>query len=166
MGVYRRPEVFNLREAGINSARRYRLPSLHGRNQQKWWKHRDAWARYDYFYQAENIRGLAGRSKDLADKSPRTKFYVLFNTHARGQAVANASMLHGALLPENRVHAPRTLIDALPDLRDFVAGASSDSLSSVNAQRKPSTAVGSCHKLLLRQILFGERRMAGAFALK
>lgn len=65
---------------------------------------------------------MAGRLKDLADKSPRTKFYVLFNNHARGQAVANASMLHGALLPENRVHAPRTLIDAFPDLRDFVAG--------------------------------------------
>ena len=102
---------------------------LHGRNQQKWWKHQDAWERYDYFYQAENIRRLADRLKKLAGKSPNAKFYVLFNNHARGQAVANALMLQGALVPEIRVQAPRTLIDAFPDLRDFVAGASSDSLS-------------------------------------
>ena len=99
---------------------------LHGRNQQKWWKHGDAWERYDYFYRAENIRRLAGRLKALADKSPNGKFYVLFNNHARGQAVANALMLQGALAPERSVQAPRALVDAFPDLRDFVAGATPD----------------------------------------
>jgi uncharacterized protein YecE (DUF72 family) len=99
---------------------------LHGRNHQKWWKHRDAWERYDYFYRAENIRRLAGRLKALAGRSPHAKFYVLFNNHARGQAVANALMLQGALVPEHGVQAPHALIEAFPELRDFVVVRSVD----------------------------------------
>lgn len=94
---------------------------LHGRNQQKWWQHQDAWERYDYFYQAENIRRLAERLKDLAGKSPQTRFYVFFNNHARGQAVANAIMLQAALEPDTDAKAPQALIEAFPELRNFVA---------------------------------------------
>src|SRR6266403_5312138 len=95
---------------------------LHGRNQQKWWKHQDAWERYDYFYAGENIRRLAARLKELAAKSPVTKFHVFFNNHARGQAVANALMLKGELDPEHSARAPRALIDAFPEIQAFVGG--------------------------------------------
>jgi uncharacterized protein YecE (DUF72 family) len=90
---------------------------LHGRNQQKWWKHEDAWERYDYLYPADNIRRLAGKLKTLAGQSPRPKFYVFFNNHARGQAVANALMLKAELELEPKAQAPGALIEAFPELK-------------------------------------------------
>jgi len=104
---------------------------LHGRNQQKWWRHQDAWERYDYFYQGENIRRLAERLKELAGKSPQTKFYVYFNNHARGQAVANALMLKGELESERQTRVPSSLMSAFPQLKEFVAGDGDDSLQVV-----------------------------------
>jgi uncharacterized protein YecE (DUF72 family) len=95
---------------------------LHGRNQEKWWTHQDAWQRYDYFYRAENIRRLAAKLTQLTAKSPQSKAYVFFNNHARGQAVANALMLQGAVNPGRNQNVPLALIEAFPDLKDFVAG--------------------------------------------
>jgi uncharacterized protein YecE (DUF72 family) len=56
----------------------------------------------------------------LAGKFLNAKFYVLFNNHARGQAVANAWMLQATLVPDRRIQAPLTLIETFPDLRDFI----------------------------------------------
>ena len=70
---------------------------LHGRNQEKWWRHESAWERYDYFYQPENIHRLAAKLKQLNGQTAKAKAYVFFNNHARGQAVANALMLKAAL---------------------------------------------------------------------
>jgi uncharacterized protein YecE (DUF72 family) len=94
---------------------------LHGRNQQKWWKHQDAWERYDYFYQADTIRRLAEKLKQLSARSPKTKFYVFFNNHARGQAVANALMLKMALAPEEDMQLPPALTEVFPALASFMA---------------------------------------------
>lgn len=94
---------------------------LHGRNAEKWWKHQDAWERYDYFYQAENIRRLAAKLNQLAGNSPRSKFYVFFNNHARGQAVANGLMLQGALLSGGQPRAPASMIEAFPEMTSFVS---------------------------------------------
>jgi uncharacterized protein YecE (DUF72 family) len=94
---------------------------LHGRNQEKWWTHQDAWQRYDYFYRAENIRRLAAKLTHLTAKSPQSKSYVFFNNHARGQAVANALMLQGAVNPGQNQNVPLALIEAFPDLKDFIA---------------------------------------------
>ncbi len=92
---------------------------LHGRNATKWWKHQEAWERYDYFYPAENIHRLAERLRQLAGKSPRSKFYVFFNNHARAQAVANGLMLQAALASGAQPRAPQSMIDAFPDLANF-----------------------------------------------
>ena len=92
---------------------------LHGRNAAKWWKHQEAWERYDYFYQTENIHRLAERLQQLAGKSPRSKFYVFFNNHARAQAVANGLMLQAALASGAKPRAPQSMIDAFPDLANF-----------------------------------------------
>jgi len=101
---------------------------LHGRNQQKWWKHDDAWERYDYFYDADSIRRLASRLKKIAGASPRSRFYVFFNNHARGQAVANAFMLQAALDPSAPGSAPQSLIEAFPCLRHLIVGRSQTSI--------------------------------------
>jgi uncharacterized protein YecE (DUF72 family) len=96
---------------------------LHGRNQEKWWSHENAWERYDYFYPPASVRRLGAKIKQLAAKSPATTFYVLFNNHARGQAVANALMLVSQLADGQKSRAPQALVDAFPDLKDFVGGA-------------------------------------------
>ena len=93
---------------------------LHGRNYQTWWQHRMAWERYDYLYQPDEIQELAGKLKLLAAKSPAAKFYVLFNNHARGQAVANSFMLKAELESNGKAKAPRSLIEAFPVLKNFV----------------------------------------------
>jgi uncharacterized protein YecE (DUF72 family) len=96
---------------------------LHGRNQEKWWSHEDAWERYDYFYPPASVRRLGAKIKQLAAKSPATTFYVFFNNHARGQAVANALMLKSELASDHKMRAPEALVEAFPDLKDFVGGA-------------------------------------------
>lgn len=40
----------------------------------------------------------------------------IFNNHARGQAVANALMLQGALLSSDQIRAPHSLLEAFPEL--------------------------------------------------
>ena len=92
---------------------------LHGRNYQKWWEHREPWERYDYLYERDEIQKLAGKLKLLAAKSPAAKFYVLFNNHARGQAVANGFMLKAELESNDEAKAPNALIEAFPVLKEF-----------------------------------------------
>ena len=93
---------------------------LHGRNQEKWWRHDSAWERYDYFYQPDNIYRLATKLKQLAGHSPASKSYVFFNNHARGQAVANAFMLKLALGLEDGAAPPDSLAKAFPALAEFM----------------------------------------------
>jgi uncharacterized protein YecE (DUF72 family) len=95
---------------------------LHGRNSRKWWKHDEAWERYDYFYSRAEVQRLAAKLKELAARSPNAQFNVLFNNHARGQAVANALMLKAEFYPDAPRSAPRTMIQRFADLSDFVAG--------------------------------------------
>jgi len=95
---------------------------LHGRNSEKWWHHQDAWERYDYLYQGENIHRLAAKLKRLAGPSSQSRIYAFFNNHARGQAVANALMLQGALISKDQVHAPHSLLEAFPELDRFLVG--------------------------------------------
>ncbi|MBI1993970.1 MAG: DUF72 domain-containing protein [Deltaproteobacteria bacterium] len=89
---------------------------LHGRNQEKWWSHGEAWERYDYFYGAEEIRSLADRIRAWADKSALAKIFIFFNNHARGQAVANALTLQRELGQETTAALPEALVRAYPEL--------------------------------------------------
>jgi uncharacterized protein YecE (DUF72 family) len=95
---------------------------LHGRNQEKWWRHEAAWERYDYFYPPASVRRLGAKIKQLAANSPATTFTVFFNNHARGQAVANALMLASQLADGKKSRAPQALVEAFPDLKDFIGG--------------------------------------------
>lgn len=75
---------------------------FHGRNASKWFKHKEAWERYDYLYNNEElnhwlpqIQQMAGQSQDM---------YVLFNNCHQGQAAVNAKQMQEllGLLPEIR----------------------------------------------------------------
>jgi len=101
---------------------------LHGRNQQKWWRHNEAWERYDYCYGPEEIRYFGDTVKEVAKNSPCAKIYVVFNNHARGQAVTNSLMLMHEV--EQRIGAalPRTLVEAYPQLAEFANVAAEETL--------------------------------------
>jgi uncharacterized protein YecE (DUF72 family) len=94
---------------------------LHGRNQAKWWRHEQAWERYDYLYSRAEVQRLAVKLKELAARSSAARFNVLFNNHARGQAVANALALKAALDPSAPRNAPPSMIRSFADLADFAA---------------------------------------------
>jgi uncharacterized protein YecE (DUF72 family) len=92
---------------------------LHGRNREKWWRHQEAWERYDYLYRPEEIRFFADRTREIAQSSPWTKIYAFFNNHARGQAVANGLMLAHALGLNISRPVPRSLVEAFPQLAEI-----------------------------------------------
>ncbi len=68
---------------------------FHGRNAARWWRHAEAWERYDYLYSEEELAPWAAKIRGLESQS--TTVFVFFNNHAGGQAVTNARMMRGLL---------------------------------------------------------------------
>jgi uncharacterized protein YecE (DUF72 family) len=58
---------------------------FHGRNAAKWWKHENAYERYDYTYSSEELSEWIPKIKQLDSKAEKT--FVFANNHWRGQAV-------------------------------------------------------------------------------
>lgn len=69
---------------------------FHGRNAAKWWKHEQAWERYNYLYSRDELEEWVPRIRALAGQAERTM--VLFNNCHVGQAATNADMLAQMLL--------------------------------------------------------------------
>ncbi len=61
---------------------------FHGRNASKWWKHAEAWERYDYSYSQAELEAWVGKILDL--EAATGQVLVYFNNHFAGQAVKNA----------------------------------------------------------------------------
>jgi uncharacterized protein YecE (DUF72 family) len=73
---------------------------FHGRNAAKWFKHDQAYERYDYLYSEEELNEWVPKVKDIESKTVQT--YVFFNNHYQGKSVRNAMMfakLLGLSLP-------------------------------------------------------------------
>lgn len=64
---------------------------FHGRNAEKWWRHDEAWERYDYSYTEEELQPWIPKIEYLAEHSEET--FVFANNHWRGQAVDTARQL-------------------------------------------------------------------------
>jgi uncharacterized protein YecE (DUF72 family) len=64
---------------------------FHGRNYDKWWRHSEAWERYDYTYSDEELEEWLPRIRHLDEESPLTLVYM--NNHWQGQAVDTARQL-------------------------------------------------------------------------
>lgn len=64
---------------------------FHGRNQARWWKHEQAWQRYDYLYSERQLEGMLPELRTWMERHRTVYFY--FNNHYRGQAVQNAQLL-------------------------------------------------------------------------
>ena len=87
---------------------------LHGRNAANWFaEDANAAARYDYLYRHDELNPWARRLRELIDRVG--KVMAVANNHFRGQAVANALELRGAL-EEREVLLPGTLAAAYPQL--------------------------------------------------
>ena len=61
---------------------------FHGRNAAKWWKHDEAYERYDYLYTEDELTEWVPRVRDVESKTERT--YVFFNNHYQGKSAQNA----------------------------------------------------------------------------
>lgn len=64
---------------------------FHGRNSAKWWKHEQAYERYDYSYNPQELSEWLPKIKKLDRMSDRT--FVFANNHWRGQAVSTIRQL-------------------------------------------------------------------------
>lgn len=71
---------------------------FHGRNAAKWWKHSEAWERYDYLYTEAELTEWVPRIRAVSARTAET--YVLFNNCHAGQAARNARLMK-ALLEED-----------------------------------------------------------------
>jgi uncharacterized protein YecE (DUF72 family) len=58
---------------------------FHGRNAEKWWRHDQAWERYDYTYSEEELKEWVPKIRDLDGQAPLTVVYA--NNHYKGQSV-------------------------------------------------------------------------------
>jgi uncharacterized protein YecE (DUF72 family) len=61
---------------------------FHGRNAAQWWTHEEAWQRYDYLYDREELAEWVPKVVALAAETRET--LVFFNNHYQAQAVQNA----------------------------------------------------------------------------
>ena len=68
---------------------------FHGRNAEKWWRHDQAWERYDYTYDDDELREWVPKIGELAEQADVVYLYA--NNHWEGQSVGTARQL-GLLL--------------------------------------------------------------------
>jgi len=68
---------------------------FHGRNATKWWRHSQAWERYDYLYSQAELGEWVPRIQALARETAST--LVLMNNCHAGQAALNALQLRRML---------------------------------------------------------------------
>ncbi len=64
---------------------------FHGRNYDKWWRHDEAWERYNYSYSDKELQEWLPKINQLDQESPLTLVYM--NNHWQGQAVGTARQL-------------------------------------------------------------------------
>lgn len=68
---------------------------FHGRNDEKWWNHKEAYERYDYLYKEEELTEWKDKILRLQEQSENC--FISFNNHFRAQAVINGIMLKNIL---------------------------------------------------------------------
>jgi uncharacterized protein YecE (DUF72 family) len=88
----------------------------HGRNAKAWWRPKESWERYDYFYSREEIQKHAERIKAAASTPGVKKAFAFYNNHARANAPANAIMLSQELKVRLKAMPPEAMVTKFPDL--------------------------------------------------
>lgn len=73
---------------------------FHGRNYAKWWKHDQAYERYDYTYKEQELREWTPKIEEMDHAAERT--FVFANNHYRAQGIETARQMK-LLLPKEQV---------------------------------------------------------------
>jgi uncharacterized protein YecE (DUF72 family) len=68
---------------------------FHGRNAAKWWEHDEAWERYDYLYDEDELSEWVPKVREL--EAQTDDLYLFFNNHYQAKAVQNAQMFQTLL---------------------------------------------------------------------
>ncbi len=68
---------------------------FHGRNAKKWWRHDEAFERYEYQYSPEELQEWVPKIEKLDNTAQNT--FVFTNNHYRGEAVTTARQLRDLL---------------------------------------------------------------------
>jgi len=73
---------------------------FHGRNAREWWRHDEAYQRYNYLYSEEELNEWVPRVEEVNSQAVKT--YVFFNNHYQGKSAQNAQLfarMLGLLFP-------------------------------------------------------------------
>jgi uncharacterized protein YecE (DUF72 family) len=98
---------------------------LHGRNE-KGWMVNGMDTRYDYSYNARELREIARRLTALEEKAKHIT--VIFNNTTGGKAIANALQLISILREGKPILVPQAISNLFPDLMNDVSVVIEDSL--------------------------------------
>jgi uncharacterized protein YecE (DUF72 family) len=92
---------------------------LHGRNAAQWWKHDKSEDRYNYLYDASELKAFS----ETADAARRLvkKFYLYFNNHFASKSVVNALMIKHLLDEPISGTYPQAFIDTYPEMASLVS---------------------------------------------
>ncbi|HYE83272.1 MAG TPA: DUF72 domain-containing protein [Clostridia bacterium] len=85
------PAVAGLPDRRAIGTSRVSYVRFHGRNDEKWWSHKEAYERYDYLYKESELTQWKDKLLELERQSENC--FVSFNNHFRAQAVINGIML-------------------------------------------------------------------------
>jgi uncharacterized protein YecE (DUF72 family) len=106
---------------------------LHGRNERGWMLG-ELDTRYDYLYNAREMRELVRRIEGLSEKC--RQIIVVCNNTTGGKAIANALELISALRNGKRVLAPHAAVRAFPYLSEIASMEDDDSLLAGQGYRQ------------------------------
>jgi len=105
---------------------------LHGRNERGWIQN-GMDTRYDYLYNARELREIQRRVEALTPRCSRV--VIICNNTTNGKAVANAFQLNAALLAR-KVQVPAPALNEFPSLAEVAAGQESRPLFAGGAYRQ------------------------------
>jgi uncharacterized protein YecE (DUF72 family) len=105
---------------------------LHGRNERGWLQN-GLDMRYDYLYNAREMKEIARRIDALAPRCSRV--IVICNNTTHGKAVANAFQL-SASVAERKIPVPVSALKEFPQLADVAAGQDGHSLFTDGTYRR------------------------------
>jgi len=123
---------FSIRQNRLPNVKGFYYMRLHGRNAAQWWKHDKSEDRYNYLYNADELKEIS----ETADAARRIvkKAYLYTNNHFSAKSVANATMIkHQVRVPIEGEYSPE-FVARYPELAGVVQVKSAD-YSLTNTRR-------------------------------
>ena len=123
---------FSIRQNRLPNVKGFYYMRLHGRNAAQWWKHDKSEDRYNYLYNADELKEIS----ETADAARRIvkKAYLYTNNHFSAKSVANATMIKQQLGEPIEGEYPPEFVAQYPDLAGVVQVKSGD-YSLTNTRR-------------------------------